>query len=133
MNPNGMADESIEEKINMRRDIKCVCDKQEKLERKFEERPSAKETDKRLNKFDIDIARMGDKLNNIEGKIDEHIIQQGKDFEDIKETLRDFIKAADGKYANDKDFQFWKQLLVAGIFVSIVLGVVGLLLQKFFH
>jgi len=124
---------STEEWVSTKRDISCNSSKIEELKNEFKQREPAQETEKRLNQYNVEIVRMRDKLTNIGEKIDEHIKQQHKDFVEIKEAIKDFIESADKKYASDKDFQFWKQLLVIGIFASIVLGVVGLLLQKFFH
>ena len=66
------------------------------LENKEREICALKEKD---NQFALTTQGMADKLEAIKESLDEHKAQQKEDFSDLKETMTDFIKAADEKYA----------------------------------
>ena len=117
----------------MKRDISCNANKIEELKQDFKNRDPAKETYERLNKYNIEITRMGDKLDNIAQKLDTHTTQQQKDFDSMSKKLDEFIEAADGKYADGEQFRFWRNILITGIIISILVGIIGIVVDKLLH
>jgi hypothetical protein len=114
-------------------------------EKEWEKRPPAKMTLELLKdkekeicelreknqKFELNIQGMGDKLDNISEKLVEHVKQQKDDFSEMKKTLTDFIESADRKYADSEQFRFWRNLLITGLVLSIAVGIIGILLDKY--
>ena len=48
-----------------------------------------------------------------------------RDHERIIEKIDKFIEGADNKYANKENFIFWRNIVVAGILLTIFLGIIG--------
>lgn len=48
----------------------------------------------------------------------------------ILHMLEDFIDKADDKYANRAQFEFWRNLLISGILLSLFLGAVANMIFK---
>jgi hypothetical protein len=83
------------------------------LERDWDKRPPARitlemlrEKDKEIcvlkekdQQFALTTQGMGDKLEAIKTSLDEHKEQQKEDFNELKNTMVNFIKAADDKFA----------------------------------
>lgn len=83
------------------------------MERDWDKRPPAKLTMDMLREKEKEICElkekdqqfalitqgMGDKMDAIKVSLDEHKEQQKEDFNELKQTMLDFIKAADDKFA----------------------------------
>lgn len=54
-----------EEKINIKRDIKCNASKIDELTREFKMREPAKETQAIFNKYNVDFALMGEEMKSL--------------------------------------------------------------------
>jgi hypothetical protein len=61
---------------------------------------------------------MSEKINNIE-----------KDVNEIKNSMKEFIHCADKKYALKDSFEFWRNILISGLVVSIFLMLINLTLK----
>lgn len=74
----------------------------------------------------VDMAILKTKIDNVCDQLktnsDEHRL--------MMEKIDDFMVAIDQRKADKEELFFWRNLLVSGILVSILLGIVGLLLSN---
>lgn len=126
------------------REIKCLADFKADMTRKFDNRDPAKTTYEFINKTNLAMQQQTDDLKNITKTLDTHVSDQKindaklqKNIDDFHTTIiskiDDFIKAAPDKYADAEQFRFWRNILILGIILSIAVGVVGILLDKYFN
>ena len=110
-------------------EITCAKDWQERppakltLELLKEKEKQIYELKERDNQFALTAQSMGDKIDNIAEKLDNHIQQQKDDFNEMKTTLKGFIGSADGKYADKEQFLFWRWVLIGGVILSAAIGI----------
>lgn len=71
--------------------------------------------------------------SKVESRLDESNKLLAERFEASQKTMLDFISSADQKYADNEQFLFWRNLLVVGIFLSIAVGVIGIVVDKVLH
>jgi hypothetical protein len=79
-------------------------------------------------------------LGYIKETLDTHIQDQKdhdkiveKQLEEAKKLMVDFIDSANEKYADAEQFRFWRNLLIAGILISIAVGIIGIIVDKLLH
>ena len=83
-----------------------------------------------MTNLEIEMAILKNELKNIKDTLVEHIRDQKIDYSALMKKLDEFIICADAKYADAEQFRFWRNLLILGIFVSTLVGVIGIWIDK---
>lgn len=73
-------------------------------------------------------AKETERLTKVETKMD----YMQDEIHEIKESLNKFIETADNKYAPKDQFNFWRNVLISGILVTIMIGVINILLLNIY-
>lgn len=85
-----------------------------------------------INQFKASIKKMRqnetERLTKVETKMD---YMQDK-VDHIEKMLADFIKSSDSKYAPKDQFNFWRNVLISGIIVTIFVGILNMMLLNFY-
>lgn len=75
---------------------------------------------------------MGERISKIEVKTD----LMHSDILEVKEILKGFQKDINeelNKKADRSEFEFWRNWLVGGVLIAVFIGVMTLILDKFFR
>ena len=85
-------------------------------------------SDADLKNIQINMAKLETNLDNLTNKLEEHNIDQKKDIKDIKDTINNFIKEADKKYAPmwvAEGFKWGIKIVITAVILTI-LSIIGI-------
>ena len=69
----------------------------------------------------------------VEDRLEKTNVLVSSHFKESQKTMVDFIESADNKYADAEQFRFWRNLLITGIILSVLVGVAGIIVDKILH
>jgi hypothetical protein len=135
--------------ILLEKDLGYTEKKLDELVTDFKNRDPAKETYSFISEVKLTMKGQTEDIKTLTRTLDCHVADQKENdkqlkvdieqyhrdifskFEETQKTMTNFIESADGKYADSEQFRFWRNLLILGLIMSIAVGIIGILMDKY--